>query len=212
MLARAQGLEVSASTIHRYLQRAGLVRPSTKRRRPRFQNGQVMRPRNCPGLGYLQMDVKYVTPELSGLPYTCYLYAALDISTRYKVGLVLPKLDEGGALLALYDATQQFPFPLHYVQTDNGVEFQKRFHAQCEEVGLEHFYIHKSAPNENAVVERSFRTDEEEFFFWLEEAPQDHLGLNAWYQRFLDIYNSVRPHMGINMLTPKEAIALYHKS
>ena len=189
MLAQAQGLEVSASTIHRYLQRTGLVRPSTKRRRPRFQNGQVMRPRNCPGLGYLQMDVKYVTPELSGLPYTCYLYAALDISTRYKVGLVLPKLDEGGALLALYHATQQFPFPLHYVQTDNGLEFQKRFHAKCADVELEQFYIHKSAPNENAVVERSFRTDEEEFFFfWLEEAPQDHLELNAWYQRFLDIY------------------------
>ena len=68
VLAQAQGLEVSASTIHRYLQWAGLVRPSTKRRRPRFQNGQVMRPRNCPGLGYLQMDVKHVTPELSGLP------------------------------------------------------------------------------------------------------------------------------------------------
>ncbi|MBF8267038.1 MAG: hypothetical protein HW388_1504, partial [Dehalococcoidia bacterium] len=29
---------------------------------------------------------------------------------------------------------------------------------------------------------------------------------------FLDTYNTVRPHMGINMLTPKEAINLYHKS
>ena len=88
-LAQAQGLEVLASTIHLYLHLAGLVRPSTRRRRPRFQNGQVMRPSDCPGLGYLQMDVKYVTPELSGLPYTCYLYAAIDISTRYKVGLIL---------------------------------------------------------------------------------------------------------------------------
>ena len=112
----------------------------------------------------------------------------------------------------MYHATQQFPFPLHYVQTDNGLEFQKRFHAKCAEVGLKHFYIHKSAPNENAVVERSFRTDEEEFFFWLEGSTARPPGLNAWYQRFLDTYNSVRPHMGINMLTPKEAIALYHKS
>ena len=112
--SRAGGLGIDHS---RYLQRVGLVRPSTKRRRPRFQNGQVMRPRNCPGLGYLQMDVKYVTPELSGLPYTCYLYAAMDISSRYKVGLILPKLDEGGTLLSLYYATQQFPFPLHYGRT-----------------------------------------------------------------------------------------------
>ena len=88
VLARGQGLKVSPSTIHRYLKRAGLVRPSTKRRRPLFQNGRVMRPRNCPGLGYLQMDVKYVTPELSGLSYTCYLYAAMDIYSRYKVGLI----------------------------------------------------------------------------------------------------------------------------
>ena len=212
VMAKSEGLEASASTIHRYLLRVGLVRPSTKRRRPRFQNGQVMRPSNCPGLGYLQMDVKYVTPELSGLPYTCYLYAALDISTRYKVGLILPKVDEAGSLLALYHATQTLPFPVCYVQTDNGLEFQRRFHAKCEEVGLEHFYIHKSSPNENAVIERSFRTDEEEFFFWLEKAPRDHLELNAWYQRFLDTYNTIRPHMGINMLTPKKAITLYQKS
>jgi transposase InsO family protein len=158
------------------------------------------------------MDVKYVTPELSGLPYTCYLYAALDIWSRFKVGVVLPKLDEGGALLALYHATQAFPFPLRYVQTDNGLEFQRRFHAKCEELGLEHFYIHKSSPNDNAVIERSFRTDEEEFFFWLETAPQDHLELNTWYQRFLESYNTVRPHMGINMLTPRKALDLYQKS
>ena len=99
VIAQREGVEASASTIHRYLLRKGLIRPSTKRRRPRYQNGMVMRPSNCPGLGYLQMDVKYVTPELSGLPYTCYLYAALDISTRYKVGLILPKVDESSALL-----------------------------------------------------------------------------------------------------------------
>lgn len=204
-MAQHHGLAVSASTIHRHLQLAGLVRPSHKRRRPRFQNSQVMRPSNCLGLGYLQMDVKYVTPELSGLPYTCYLYAAMDIHSRYKVGLILPKLDERGALLALFHTAQSIPFPLCYVQTDNGLEFQQRFHAKCGELGLEHFYIHKSSPNDNAVIKRSFRTDEEEFFFWLDHAPQDHMELNSWYQAYLLTYNTIRPHMGINMLTPKEA-------
>ena len=94
-------------------------------------------------------------------PKADYLYAAMDISTRYKVGLILPKVDEAGSLLALYHAIQTLPFPVLYVQTDNRLEFQKRFHAKCEEVGLEHFYIHKSSPNDNAVIERSFRTDEE---------------------------------------------------
>jgi len=198
VIAQREGVKASGSTIHRYLLRKGLIRPSTKRRRPRYQNGMVMRPSNCPGLGYLQMDVKYVTLELSGLPYTCYLYAALDISTRYKVSLILPKVDESSTLLALYHATGNLPFPVCYVQTDNGLEFQRRFHSKCQEIGVEHFYIHKSSPNENAVVERSFHTDEKEFFFWLESPPSDHVQLNTWYRRFLHTYNNIHPHMGIN--------------
>ena len=79
---------------------------------------------------------------------------------------------EGDAFLSLFHATQHFPFPLHYVQTDNGLEFQQRFHAKCAQLGLEHFYIHKSSPNDNAVIERSFRTDEEQCFFRPEDAPQ----------------------------------------
>ena len=93
--------------------------------------------------------------------------------------------------------------PQKQTEPDNGLEFQSCFRAKCAELGLEHFYIHKSSPNENAVIERSFRTDEEECFFRLVEAPQHHLELNTWYQRFLDSYNTARPHMGINMLTPK---------
>ncbi|MCJ7510364.1 MAG: integrase core domain-containing protein [Dehalococcoidia bacterium] len=199
------------NTIHRFLQREGLVRPPLRYRRPRFQNGQAMRPSNCPGLGYLQMDVKHIEPRLSRLPYTCYEYAAIDICSRYKLALILPTLDETGSLLALYHVTQSCPFPLRYVQTDNGLEFQQRFHEKCEELGLEHYYIHKNSPNENAVIERSFRTDEDEFFFWMKEPAEDHIQLNAWYQEHLRIYNEVRPHMGLDMLTPKEAVALYHK-
>jgi len=41
-LARQAGMSASASTIHRFLQREGLVRPPLRYRRPRFQNGQAM--------------------------------------------------------------------------------------------------------------------------------------------------------------------------
>jgi len=210
-LAEQAGITASASTIHRYLQREGLVRPMPRHRRPRFQNGKAMRPSNRPGLGYLQMDIKHVVPELSGLSYTCYEYAAIDIASRYKVGLLLPSLDETASLLALHHAIQSYSFPLRYLQTDNGLEFQKRFHQKCIDLGLEHYYIHKSSPNENAVIERSFRTDQEEFYYWLEEPPQDHVELNAWFQKYLETYNTIRPHMGLDMRTPKEAISLYHK-
>ena len=135
----------------------------------------------------------------------------MDIRSRYKVALLLPSLDETGSLLAPCHVTQSYPFPLRYVQTDNGLEFGQRFHQKCEEIGLENYYIHKNSPNENAVIERSFRTDEDEFFSWLQQPAEDHTQLNACFQEYLEIYNSIRPHMGLDMLTPKEAVALYHK-
>ena len=51
----------------------------------------------------------------------------------------------------------------------------------------------------------------EQCFFLLDQPAQDHLQLNTWCQSYLHTYNSIRPHMSINMLTLKEAIALYHK-
>lgn len=62
---------------------------------------------------------------------------------------------EGGSLLALYHAREQFSFaPVLRPDWQRIVEFQSRFHAKCSELGLEHFYIHKSSPDENAVIER----------------------------------------------------------
>ena len=210
--ALRNGITVSASTLHRLFLKHGLVRPSRYHRRPRFQNGQAMRPSNTKSLGFLQMDVKYVTPELSGLPYTCYQYACIDILSRYKVALLLPVLDEAGSVVALRYALQAYPFPIRYVQTDNGLEFQSSFNSLCTELAIEHYYIHKNSPNENAVIERSFRTDQDEFFYWLNEAPADVNELNAWFQQYLIVYNTVRPHMSLKMLTPKEAVALYQMS
>jgi len=81
-----------------------------------------MRPENVPALGYIQMDVKHVTPELSGLPYTFYEYAATDILSRYKMALLQPILDESGSIILLRYAVQSCPFPVKYIQTDNGLE------------------------------------------------------------------------------------------
>ncbi|MBI2852908.1 MAG: helix-turn-helix domain-containing protein [Chloroflexi bacterium] len=64
-MANADGIRVSVSTIQRWCAIEGLLRRSHRRRRPLFQNGRAMRPDNTPASGYLQMDVKDVTPELS---------------------------------------------------------------------------------------------------------------------------------------------------
>ena len=163
-----------------------------------------MRPANTKTIGYLQSDIKYVTPELSGLSYTTYEYAFIDIYSRYKVALILPTLDQEAAITALRWMVNQFPFRPKFVQTDNGWEFGSRFTAECTKLALAHYFIHKRTPNENAVIERSFRTDQDEFFYYLEKRPQDINELNLWFQTYLKEYNEERPHFGIGLKTPLE--------
>lgn len=164
-----------------------------------------MHSKNVDTVGKLQMDVKYVTPELSGLPHTLFLYAIMDIYSRYKQGVIFPLLDQGYAIEAVKLLVPQFPFKCDFIQTDNGLEFQQRFDAFVRtELKMGHHYIHKSNPNENAIIERSFRTDEEEFFFFKMRKPVDEADLNAQYQDFMRYYNLERLHLGIDIKTPSE--------
>jgi len=206
-LKHALGLHVSWMTIHRLLQRRGLVNDYGNHIRPKYQQTTHMHLKNTTTIGKLQMDVKYVTPELSGLPYTCFEYAVVDIYSRYKEAIILNHLDQDGSMLALMEILNRLPFIPDFIQTDNGLEFQGRFHKYCEERGLKHHLIHKSTPNENAVIERTFRTDEEEFFFRMKKAPKDYDELSRWFAAYIRDYNYERPHLGIDLKTPYEVVA-----
>lgn len=204
-------LSVGVSTIHRFLKKKGLLNEYGNHRRPHYQKTTHMHIKNTTTIGKLQMDVKYITPELSGLPYTCFEYAVVDIYSRYKEAVILNHLDQDGAILALMEIRKRLPFTPDFIQTDNGLEFQGRFHAYCETTGLKHHLIHKSTPNENAVIERTFRTDEEEFFFRMEHAPRDYDALRILFADFLHYYNYKRIHLGINLKTPYQVVALMMK-
>lgn len=205
-------LSVGSMTIHRFLKKKNLIPKQTSYRRPLFQNGHAMRPSNTTKLGYLQMDTKHVTPELSGLPFTVYEYGAIDIVSRYKLAVLLPDISDESASLALQYFLKWFPFKVKYIQTDNGLEFQRTFQEFCEKKKIQHYFIHKNSPNENAVIERSFRTDQDEFYYWLEKQPE-HIGeLNQWLQKFIHEYNTWRPHQSLDYKTPEEIVKMYHMS
>lgn len=207
-------LELAAgiTTIHRFLKKKGLVNHYGNHIRPHYQQTTHMHLKNTTTIGKLQMDVKYITPELSGLPYTCFEYAVIDIYSRYKEAVILNHLDQDGSILALMEILPRLPFTPDFIQTDNGLEFQGRFHIYCQERGVNHHLIHKSTPNENAVIERTFRTDEEEFFFRMEKSPSNYDELRIMFADFLHWYNYKRIHLGINLKTPFEVIRLSQMS
>jgi transposase InsO family protein len=201
------GLKVCVRTIQRTLKRHGLVRESNYYRRPRLQPTIHMHSKNTTAVGYLQMDVKVVTPQLSGLPWTCFEYAVIDIFSRYKDAVILNQLDQDGAICALLEILPRLPFRPVFIQTDNGLEFQKKFLEFVTAQGLKHHFVHKRSPNENAIIERSFRTDEEEFFFRMEHRPKHYDDLREQFAKYLRYYNYERLHLGINLKTPIEIVA-----
>lgn len=202
------GVRISPKTVYNIIKRRDptLINKKPKYIRPRFQNGSHMRPSNTKEPGYIQADVKYVTPELGGLFFTCYEFAFIDIYSRYKVAWIMPNLDQEASITAFRYMLKVMPPKVKYIQTDNGWEFGRKFHHECIENGADHYYIHKSSPNENAVIERSFRTDQDEFFYCLDKEPVDINELNLKYQQYLKFYNEERPHLSLNLQTPIEVL------
>lgn len=207
-IVHSLGLEVSDRAVHRYLVKEGLVN-SIGYRRPRYQDTTHKGLHNVDSPGIIQMDVKYATPHLSGLVHTTYLYAAIDLFTRFKVGWIYESLDSHTAAEALEWFLYTFPFQVSFVQTDNGLEYQGAFQKTLKLFGLPHHFIHKGSPNENAVIERSFRTDDEEFFTHRlprSGRPTNLEELNLKYQDWMNIYNEKRPHHGLDFRTPAQAL------
>ena len=98
----------------------------------------------------------------------------------------------------------RFPFRIHTVRTDNGHEFQTKFHWHVEDQGIRHVYIKPASPNLNGKVERSHLTEKLEFYQLFEYTDDVDLAekLAAWEE----LYNVHRPHGGLGGLTPYEVL------
>jgi transposase InsO family protein len=85
-----------------------------------------------------------------------------------------------------------------------GHEFQAKFHWHVEDLGIRHAYIKPSSPQLNGKVERSHRSDSQEFYQLLTYKGDVDLEerLNEW-ERF---YNFHRPHGAFKGKTPYEAL------
>lgn len=77
------------------------------------------------------------------------------------------------------------------------------FQAAAAALHLPHYFNQPNYPQGNGRVERSFRTDEEEFY-QVEELPAELSGLEAALLRWNQVYKTVRPHQALGYKTPKQ--------
>ena len=205
-LRRFHQVSVACSTVHRILARHQLHRlPANQKHRPhtaRWKRYEKPQPGHR-----LQLDVKFLE-RIAGSAKRLYQFTAIDDCTRIRVLKVYDGCNQAVAIQFLDDVLRRLPFRVHVVQTDNGAEFQSRFHWHLEERDIRHVYIRPRTPHLNGKVERSHRVDDQEFYQLLDNdgiADDIHL-FNEKLREWEDYYNYHRPHAALDGQTPYERL------
>ncbi len=207
---QAQGIETtSASTIGRVItDHNGFYQKQTRMyhnpnhgwAKPR-KKIKRLRQRYAPrpsSFGYIEMDtlVKFV----DGMKI--YLITAIDVKLKFSFAQAYTRLNSQNAKDCLKKLQLVYPFNLHTIQTDNGLEFLGDFDKYLKKRQIKHLFIYPRCPRINGVVERFNRTLREDFL-------NRHLHLvrrpKLFHRKLMDyllFFNTKRPHQSLGQKSP----------
>jgi len=201
-LKRYHDIQISESSVSRILKRRGLNRlPSRVGRRAVHTHRYA---KQVPG-HHVQVDVTFLNlKQRNGRIIRRFQYTAIDDATRIRALKIYPRHTQQNATNFVDYVIEKFPFRIHTIRTDRGHEFQALFHWHVADRGIQHVYIKARSPQLNGKVERSHRTDKQEFYQLLTYTDDVDLGakLSAWET----FYNYHRPHGAFAGKTPYEAL------
>ena len=205
-LHRYHQIRIAPSSVHRILERHGLSRlPASQKYRAHKKRWKRYEKRQ-PG-HRLQVDVKFLE-RIPGTRRRLYQFTAVDDCTRIRVLKIFDACNQKTAIQFIDEVIHRLPFRIHVIQTDNGAEFQSRFHWHLQDKDISHVYITPRTPRLNGKVERSHRTDDQEFYQLLDkDGVSDDIQLfNAKLSEWEKYYNYHRPHGGLDGQTPYERL------
>jgi transposase InsO family protein len=201
-LKRYHGILISAGGVYGVLKRNGMNRLPKNAKTRTIQTKRYEK--QVPG-HHIQVDVKFLDfTSLSGKKVKRFQYTAIDDATRARVLKIYEKHTQQNAINFIDYVVERFPFRIHTVRTDNGHEFQARFHWHVEDLGITHSYIKPRTPRLNGKVERSHGTDEQEFYQLLTYTGD--VDLNEKLLEWENFYNFHRPHSSLAGKTPYEVL------
>lgn len=154
-IKRLHGISLSLATIHKVFKNSNL--PYLQKRR--YYRKEAKR-YNCKLPGErVQMDVCKIAGSL------LYQYTAIDDCTRYKILALYKRRTALNTLDFLEQVMDRMPFPIQRIQTDRGQEFfAYEVQEKLMEYGIKFRPIKPASPHLNGKVERSQRTDLDEFY------------------------------------------------
>ena len=109
---------------------------------------------------HIQVDVKFLTFKgKSGEKVRRFQFTAIDDATRVRALKIYEKHTQASAVDFIDHIIENFPFRIREIWTDNGHEFQAKFHWHVEDLGIRDAYTKPGTPQLNSKVERSHRSD-----------------------------------------------------
>ena len=201
-LERYHKIKIAPSPVYNILLRNGLNRlPRNAKKRTVLTKRYE---KQVPG-HHVQVDVKFlIFKDKEGRKIKRYQFTAIDDATRIRALNIYKRHTQTNAIRFIDYVIEKFPFRIHTIRTDNGHEFQAKFHWHVEDLGIRHAYIKPRKPNLNGKVERSHLTDQQEFYQLL--SYKDDVDLEEKLRVWEDFYNFTRPHAALSGQTPYEVL------
>lgn len=131
-----------------------------------------------------------------------YQYTAIDDCTGYKALALYNRRTAGNTLDFLDQVIERIPFPVQRIQTDRGQEFfAYAVQEYLKKQKIKFRPIKPLSPHLNGKVERTQRTDLDEFYSSVDpKDPELQSKLIAWEE----YYNKQRAHSSLHGNTPWE--------
>ncbi len=200
-LERYHGIKICCNSVYRTLVRNGVGRLPQNAGRRKVHTKRYAK--KVPG-HHIQFDVKFLSFQSSkGKKIKRYQYTAIDDATRVRALKIYEKHNQKSSIDFFDHVVEKLPFRIQQIRTDRGHEWQAKFHWHVEDTGIRHVYIKPRSPQLNGKVERSHRSDQEEFYQLLDY--NDDVDLRKKLEAWEHFYNFNRPHGARRGKPPYEA-------
>lgn len=208
---KKEGVHIHQRTLGKILKAEGLVR----KYRVKKVKYKYIRAKLQPG-ELVEIDVKHVPHKLYGKKY--YQYTAIDCASRWRYLAIFDEESNFSSIKFLREVIERFPFKITAIKTDNHSTFTNRHTGYlkstdpqnpklhvldifCNNNGITHYLIDPGKPSQNGRVERSHRSDNEQFYRVLQFKSIDDL---LYRVRLWNMYYNDLEHCGLNGQTPDE--------
>lgn len=187
------GVSIGISTIYRILGEKYVLRSKWKKNQVRGPIPKASKPREV---------IQHDTVDFGEL----YAFTSMDIFTKEAQVIIRPGLEAIDGAEALTKQMLYFKFA-NLLQRDGGSEFMAEWNTQakpyCHQIRTARPY----RKNEQSYIESFNRTLRKECLGWRKYKKNDLESVQRKVDEFLDFYNNQRPHLALNLLTPKEFLS-----